>query len=79
MWLSEHVMAAGKSIGTFPYDKDGINDETEMDFVVTLYSGSAATALCWWMRNHFSITTDRLVELVLKWVYDASPSKEMSK
>lgn len=79
MWLSEHVMAAGKSIGTVPYEKDGISDETEMDFVVTLYSGITATALCWWLRSHFSISPDRLVDLVLKWVYDASPSKEMSK
>lgn len=79
VWLSENVMAAGKWIGTVPYEKDGISDERELDFVVSLYSGITATALRWWMENDFSVSPDCLVDWVIKWVYDASPSKELAK
>ncbi|MCI8366783.1 MAG: TetR/AcrR family transcriptional regulator [Eggerthellaceae bacterium] len=73
-WLSEQVMAAGKWIGTVPYEKDDITDEREMDFVVTLYSGITATVLCWWLQNDFVLSPERVVDLVIKWVYDGSPS-----
>lgn len=74
-WLSKHVMEAGKWIGTVPYEKDGIQDVQEMDFVISLYSGVTATALCWWVDKKFSVSPDWLVGMVTKWIYDGFPIK----
>lgn len=72
-WLMERVMAVGRLIGTQPYEEDGIDNRRELDFVITLYSGVTAAALRWWMENDFALTTDELVQWVVKWAYTRYP------
>ena len=74
-WLTKEVIEAGKWLGTAPYEKNNVRDDLEMDFVVTLYGGVSATALCWWIEKDFVVTPDQLVGMVIKWAYGSMPEQ----
>lgn len=77
LWLMEQCIQLGTSFGSFPYENDGIYSETEISFVISLYSAVTAIALRWWIEHDFAVTPEELANLVIKWGY-ASFRKEES-